>query len=137
MDYFMKAFKFTGRSTRKDYWIPNVILGLFGIGLAVFKAPDKVQNVSGGVISIPMIALTSRRYQDTGISGWIQLPQLMSFLLLPVVFMSFAKRWMKAAAITIIALFSILGFILTLLPSDGDNKYGKRPRNFSEYQQKN
>lgn len=127
MDYFTKAFKFTGRSTRKDYWVPNIVYGLIGIGLSIFKAPIKVQNALAVIFTVPMIALTSRRYQDTGISGWLQLPQLLSFLLLPVVFMSFVKRWMKAAAITIIALFSIMGFILTLLPSDGDNEYGKCP----------
>ena len=126
-DYFAKAFQFRGRATRKEYWMPNIVLGLFGIGLAAVRAPQQVQNVLGALISIPMISLTSRRYQDAGVSGWFQLPQLMSFLLMPLIFMSFIKRGAKAAAITVIALSNITGFILTLLPSDGNNRFGRRP----------
>ncbi|KKK32903.1 hypothetical protein WN59_12695 [Salinicoccus sediminis] len=126
-DYFAKAFQFRGRATRKEYWVPNIVLGLSGIGLAAVRAPQQMQNVLGALISIPMISLTSRRYQDAGVSGWFQLPQLMSFLLMPLVFMSFIKRGAKAAVITVIALFNITGFILTLLPSDGNNRFGRRP----------
>lgn len=127
MDYFTKSFDFKGRATRKDFWIPNILYGVLGIGLSNLKAPDRIQNALTVIFTVPALSLTSRRYQDAGISGWLQLPQLLSILLLPLVFMSFVKRWMKAAAITVIVLSSIAGFILTLLPSDGDNKYGKRP----------
>ncbi|WP_017549520.1 DUF805 domain-containing protein [Salinicoccus carnicancri] len=126
-DYFTKAFQFRGRATRKEYWIPNIVFGLWGTGLAAFRAPRQVQNVLGALISIPMISLTSRRYQDAGVSGWFQLPQLMSFLLIPLVFMSFIKRGAKATVITVITLFNITGFMLTLLPSDGNNRFGSRP----------
>ena len=125
-DYFAKAFQFRGRATRKEYWVPNIVLGLSGIGLAAVRAPQQMQNVLGALISIPMISLTSRRYQDAGVSGWFQLPQLMSFLLMPLIFMSFIKRGAKAAAITVIALSNITGFILTLLPSGGNNRFGSR-----------
>lgn len=127
MDYFMQTFNFKGRSTRKEFWVPNIVYGIFGILLSILKAPDKVQNALAVMFTIPAISLTSRRYQDAGVSGWLQVPQLMSFLLLPLVFMSFVKRGIKAAVITVIALFSILGFVLTLMPSDGNNKYGMRP----------
>lgn len=127
MDYFTQTFNFKGRSTRKEFWVPNIVYGIFGILLSILKAPDKVQNALAVMFTIPAISLTSRRYQDAGVSGWLQVPQLMSFLLLPLVFMSFVKRGIKAAVITVIALFSILGFVLTLMPSDGNNKYGMRP----------
>lgn len=127
MDYFTQTFNFKGRSTRKEFWVPNIVYGIFGILLSILKAPDKVQNALAVMFTLPAISLTSRRYQDAGVSGWLQVPQLMSFLLLPLVFMSFVKRGIKAAAITVIALFSILGFVLTLMPSDGNNKYGIRP----------
>lgn len=127
MDYFTQTFNFKGRSTRKEFWVPNIVYGIFGILLSILKAPDKVQNALAVMFTIPAISLTSRRYQDAGVSGWLQVPQLMSFLLLPFLFMSFVKRGIKAAAITVIALFSILGFVLTLMPSDGNNKYGIRP----------
>ncbi|WP_411842563.1 DUF805 domain-containing protein [Salinicoccus sp. HZC-1] len=126
-DFFKKTFKFSGRATRKEYWVPNILFAVLGIVLSSFRAPDKVQNALVGIFAVPTIALTSRRYQDAGVSGWFQAPQMLSFILLPVVFMSFAKRGMKAAAITVVLLLNIVGFILTLLPSDGNNKYGKRP----------
>lgn len=133
IDYFKNTFQFKGKTARKDYWLLNIFFGLTGIVLAVFKAPEKVQNFLGGIISIPMISLTSRRYQDAGVSGWFQLPQMMSFLLLPIAFMSFAKKWMKAAVITLVILLNIAGFILTLLPSAGNNKHGRRSEFFTEY----
>lgn len=127
VDFFKKTFKFSGRATRKEYWVPNISFAMLGIVLSSLKAPDKAQNALTGIFALPTFALTSRRYQDAGVSGWFQVPQMLSFILLPVVFMSFVKRGVKAAAITVVLLFNIVGFILTLLPSDEDNEYGKRP----------
>ncbi|WP_462421487.1 DUF805 domain-containing protein [Salinicoccus sp. Marseille-QA3877] len=117
-DFFMKTFHFRGRATRKDYWLPTFALVVASVLIRSLKLPRRLEDVIGIVSVLPSISLTSRRYQDAGVSGWFQLPQLLSFLLLPLVFMNFVAKWMKAVIITIIALFNTVGFILTLLPSD-------------------
>ncbi|WP_342387629.1 DUF805 domain-containing protein [Salinicoccus bachuensis] len=126
--FFKKAFQFRGRATRKEYWIPSIILAAIG---ALVGAKDKGENPLEGVftaiVMIPSLSVTARRYQDAGITGWYQLPQLLSFLLLPIVFMKFAKKWMKITAITIIAAVNIIGLVFSLLPSDEGNRYGRKP----------
>ncbi|HIW13185.1 MAG TPA: DUF805 domain-containing protein [Candidatus Salinicoccus stercoripullorum] len=29
-EYFVKMFQFRGRATRREYWVPDIVLGLFG-----------------------------------------------------------------------------------------------------------
>ncbi|WP_020006785.1 DUF805 domain-containing protein [Salinicoccus albus] len=128
VEFFKKTFQYRGRATRKEFWIPNIILMLIGILLNCFnryRGIRGLEDMAAAAIILPSISLTSRRYQDAGISGWFQLPQYLSILLLPVIFMRVAKRWLKMAVITAIAAFNLLGFIFTLLPGEGDNKYGK------------
>jgi len=117
-DFFSKTFQFRGRATRRDYWMPTFVLVMASVLIRTLKLPRRLEDVIGIVSVLPSISLTSRRYQDAGVSGWFQLPQLLSFLLLPLVFMNFVAKWIKAVIITIIALFNTVGFILTLLPSD-------------------
>ncbi|MCD2137399.1 DUF805 domain-containing protein [Salinicoccus halitifaciens] len=117
-DFFRKTFQFRGRATRKDYWLPTFALVVASVLIRSLNLPRRLEDVIGVLSILPSISLTSRRYQDAGVSGWFQLPQLLSFLLLPLVFMNFVAKWMKAVIITVIALFNTVGFILTLLPSD-------------------
>ncbi|SOC41153.1 DUF805 domain-containing protein [Salinicoccus kekensis] len=117
-DFFRKTFQFRGRATRKDYWLPTFALVVASVLIRSLNLPRRLEDVIGVISVLPSISLTSRRYQDAGVSGWFQLPQLLSFLLLPLVFMNFVAKWMKAVIITVIALFNTVGIILTLLPSD-------------------
>lgn len=126
--FFKKAFQFRGRATRREYWIPNLVLA--GVGALVGRKGGEENPLEGAftaVVMIPSLSVTARRYQDAGITGWYQVPQALSFLLLPVVFVKPAKKWMKTAAIAIIAGVNILGLVFSLMPSDGDNKYGRKP----------
>lgn len=125
-DFFAKTFQFRGRATRKDYWIPTVSMFLLTVLIRLLKMPRRWEDIMGIISILPSLSLTSRRYQDAGVSGWFQLPQLLSFLLLPLIFMDFMKKWMKAVIITIVALFNMAGFILTVLPGDqGHNDGGE------------
>lgn len=125
-DFFTKTFQFRGRATRKDYWVPTIVLVLLAILIRVLRLTRSWEDALGVISILPSLSLTSRRYQDAGVSGWFQVPQLLSFLLLPLVFMRFVKKWMKAVIITIVALLNTAGFILTLLPGDEANKYGEK-----------
>ncbi|CAM2851732.1 DUF805 domain-containing protein [Salinicoccus roseus] len=126
--FFKKAFQFRGRATRGEYWIPNLILA--GVGALVSRKGGEGNPLEGAftaVVMIPSLSVTSRRYQDAGITGWYQVIQMASFLLIPLTFMKPAKKWMKTAAIAVIAGVNILGLVFSLMPSDGDNKYGRKP----------
>lgn len=126
--FFKKAFQFRGRATRREYWIPSLIMAAVGalVG-AKGKEDNPLDEAFTAIVMIPSLSVTARRYQDAGITGWYQLPQMLSFLLLPIVFMKFTKKWMKITAITVMAAVNIIGLVFSLMPSEGDNRYGKKP----------
>ncbi len=86
---------------------------LIAFTLSIFEVLVGIYNIETGygpltlffqiIIIIPSIALTSRRLQDRGISGWWQLSQL-TIVAIPVL------------------------FIIYMLPAkDDENKWGRNP----------
>lgn len=88
MAELMKMFKYTfnikGRSTRRDYWIINLIQIIFfvlhilwfnNIGLGILI------EIYSAITFIPYITLCIRRMHDTNKSGWWALT-----LIIPIVF---------------------------------------------------
>ncbi|MCG1010665.1 DUF805 domain-containing protein [Salinicoccus sp. ID82-1] len=125
--FFKKSFQFSGRATRKEYWVPSIILAIVAALLPDRDRKGQVDGLFTALVMVPSFSLTARRYHDVGISGWYQLPQYLSFLLLPFVFMKFVRKWVKILVVVIIALVNIIGFAFTLLPSGSSNKYGPKP----------
>lgn len=93
MDYFLDPFRkfkdFSGRATRKQFWIPAVINFLIIYLLSGLDVLLGTRSIQGqGYISslyslitlLPMIALGVRRLHDTNRSGWWYL-----FTLVPIV----------------------------------------------------
>jgi uncharacterized membrane protein YhaH (DUF805 family) len=117
----MKEFKsalqnyavFSGRATRRDYWIFQLFYFLIGLVLSMvdmemglysweLKA-GPLSGVFGAAILIPWVAIAVRRMHDSGHSGW----------------------WVLLALIPLLG--TLPYFIFMLLGSDGDNEYGPRP----------
>ena len=88
-EFFQKYATFTGRTSRKTYWM--TILGLFLAGLVIGFVCGIVGGIAGGdatklsnvvtsIISlatfVPSIALDARRLHDINKSGWWQLISL-------------------------------------------------------------
>lgn len=79
MNYLLEPFKryadFSGRATRKEYWM--FTLFFFVIAIALVSIGQKDNPVLLGVFYlgsfIPYMALTTRRLHDIGRSGWWQL----------------------------------------------------------------
>ncbi|MFC3418779.1 DUF805 domain-containing protein [Salinicoccus hispanicus] len=127
--FFTKSFQFSGRATRQEFWIPNLILTLVALLIGGRKRSERTEGIFTALIMLPSLSITSRRYQDAGISGWYQLPQYLSILLLPFAFMSFIGKGAKTLIVISIAAVNIAGLIFTLLPSRPANKYGPKPLN--------
>ena len=127
---FRQFAKFSGRASGSEYWwfmflfIPASIL-TFGLGLIV--------------LSVPALAITSRRIQDTGRSSSFYFRMLVGILVLcPVCFILFFVTAFAgseiglhiALALPLVALSCtfVYGLALTALPSTpGANEYGPGP----------
>lgn len=106
---------FSGRASRSEFWyfaLASAILGLIvgaielATGLISIEDPNATGPLSAILnllLAIPSIAVTSRRLQDYGYSGWWQL-----------------------SYITVIGIFVVL--IWCMLPAKEDeNDWGKNP----------
>ena len=106
---------FSGRASRSEFWyfaLASAILGLvvgaieLATGLISIEDPNATGPLSAILnllLAIPSIAVTSRRLQDYGYSGWWQL-----------------------SYITVIGIFVVL--IWCMLPAKEDeNDWGKNP----------
>ncbi|MBV1880106.1 MAG: DUF805 domain-containing protein [Pseudomonadales bacterium] len=83
MDYFLDALKkyadFTGRASRKEYWIFILVYLIINIVLAVLGL-DFISLIAGLGLLVPSMSIAARRLHDTGRSGWWQL-----IVLIPVI----------------------------------------------------
>jgi uncharacterized membrane protein YhaH (DUF805 family) len=106
---------FSGRACRSEFWyfmLASAILGgivslvELATGLISIEDPNSagpLSSVLNLLLAIPTIAVTSRRLQDYGYSGWWQL-----------------------SYVTVIGIFVVL--IWCMLPAKEDeNKWGKNP----------
>lgn len=97
-----KAFIFTGRTSRSDYWLFQLLVGLLSVVPVlidvklhlsnVWMMPGPFSFVFVLVFLIPSISAAVRRLHDTDISGWVVVaslvptagpPVLLFFLLFP------------------------------------------------------
>jgi len=119
MDEFLGAFKkyatFSGRATRKEYWMFVLInflitLGIMVIAGVIMQATENgigslLGNIYNLVIFLPSLALSVRRLHDTNHSGW----------------------WLLISLIPLIGFVVLLIFMVTD-SQQGDNKYGPNPK---------
>jgi uncharacterized membrane protein YhaH (DUF805 family) len=102
---------FTGRSSRKEFWmfflgciIAGVILGILTAITGIGRLIGIASSILGLVIFIPSIAVGVRRLHDTNKTGW-----LMLLCLIPLL-----------GGIIVLALCAMKG-------TSGRNQYGHKP----------
>lgn len=112
---FAKAFDFSGRSARKEYWL--FVLGsiLLTLPMVLIDAVLGMYNPDVGmgpvtavallIVVVPCFALTVRRLHDIDYSGW----------------------WFFIGFVPFVG--GIIQLVLALLPgTEGDNRYGANPK---------
>ena len=115
---FVNYFNFSGRASRAEFWWVYLALTIIGIVpiVGIF-----IQLVT----FIGFISLTSRRLQDTGVSGWYQLALYLS-LMLPVG-LSLSQSVATPFAIFMFIIVLITFIVFLAKPSiDEDNQWGKK-----------
>lgn len=115
IEVLKRAFDFSGRSRRKEYWmymlfyfIIVVILSIFEniFGLVLNDEIGVLTGLLGLILIIPSLSVLFRRLHDTGRSAW----------------------WILIGLIPLIG--AIVLFIFTVLDSEpGLNKFGPNPKN--------
>lgn len=112
MDYFIKGFQqfatFTGRSTRKDYWMFVLLYSIIYVALVFLDGMMGsiwMSSLFSLIVLIPSTSYGARRLHDMGKSGWWQL-------------------------VYFVPLFGLI-VMLVFLSKDSqpfDNKYGPNPK---------
>ena len=108
MNYFIDPIKnyvnFSGRATRKEYWMFILIYIILSILLSILDGVLWTNGILSLVFALfmflPSLAIAVRRLHDIGKSGWWILISLIPFI------------------------WPIWLLVLLVLKSDGDNKYG-------------
>ncbi|MBR2196145.1 MAG: DUF805 domain-containing protein [Salinivirgaceae bacterium] len=72
--FFSKYFDFSGRTSRKDFWLTWLLLFLLTIVIGVITAVVPVLGIVTWIwsliILIPSLAMGARRLRDAGFSPW-------------------------------------------------------------------
>ena len=87
MEYFTDALKkyadFTGRASRKQYWMFALIYIIIYIALGLvdaFLGSVWLASIFSLILIVPSISITTRRLHDTSRSGWWQLIYLIPLI---------------------------------------------------------
>lgn len=109
LDVLKKYATFSGRARRREYWMFMLINTLIMVGLSLVSAMlDFLMIVAVLYILatlIPNLAVTVRRLQDTGRSGW----------------------WIFISLVPFVGSIILIVF-MCLDSAEGDNKYGPNPK---------
>jgi len=139
---YKNFFNFSGRASRSEYWYFVLFSFLLSIPLNFVGALNEEILISISVayliiIGIPNLAVTARRFQDSGISSGV----LVAIILigLTVWFIAFnsdtAGELNVALAISGICYF--FSVVICLKPGDkAENKYGQNPLSIITHQEK-
>lgn len=151
--FFANYANFKGRSTRAEYWWVILFTFLVSWFLAFFGTFGSILNwIFSLAILVPMLALTTRRFHDVGLSGWLVVAFFIIFIIAGGWYMSgmwpvyqnilFNGGNVDFAAVSqmgaelgkkiflpslILFFMGIAMIVICVLPSGKGNKYGPNP----------
>ncbi|MDR1984213.1 MAG: DUF805 domain-containing protein [Prevotellaceae bacterium] len=162
MEYYLKALRhyadFSGRASRKEYWmfvlfnfiflvgaaVVSVILGMILFGSGSRQAPlVRYFGINFCLlyyiaVAVPFLAITVRRLHDSGKSGWWLLPGVLLAISNIVVADTVSQPDLRNTLIAVISVllfvYSISMLVFMLLDSDSNkNRYGSHPAKVKIY----
>ena len=85
--FFTGYVKFSGRSSRSEYWFATLFVFLYFVGIGIITAFSGASKGSMNTITdilflpifLPSLAVGVRRLHDTGKSGWLTLIGIIPF----------------------------------------------------------
>ncbi len=118
MNWYLEVLKkyatFSGRARRTEYWMFTLVNAIIGFIISFVEGLLGLSNDIGGVILsgiyglgilLPSLAVSVRRLQDTGRSGW----------------------WILLGLIPIVGWIMLIIFLVKD-SEPGDNEYGPNPK---------
>ncbi len=66
ISFFTRAFDFTGKTNRFDFWIVALIYSAINIAIDLENTPNTFQNIYLALVLIPWLSLITRRLRDSG-----------------------------------------------------------------------
>lgn len=137
---FKKYAVFKGRATRSEFWwfqlflvaVEFLAVCIDSLLLGYSWTDDMTPMVllTDIALIVPMAAVTARRLHDVGMSGWFQIPMLMSYLYyLELIWPNMFDY--TAVTVVLIAIVIYLVWLLIKLIKDSDlhaNRYGPSPK---------
>ena len=64
--FFTRAFDFTGKTNRYDFWIVVLVVSSINFAIDFENTPAAFQNIYLGIVLIPWLSLITRRLRDSG-----------------------------------------------------------------------
>ncbi|MGK0554639.1 DUF805 domain-containing protein [Macrococcus capreoli] len=152
IDFWKKSIDFSGRSTRKEYWFPitaNLVVFfiLLYVGDLIDHALDInpknklsfsyfIDKILGFVLSIGILAVTVRRFQDMNMPGIFAIAPgavAMVLFVLGLIISQFGinTNFLMVTILPFIIIIIAIVFLVTLMRdgTHGSNDYGEDPLN--------
>ncbi len=126
-----------GRARRSEYWwwiafvlVMSVVTYIADVALGGMNTYTNTPNsqivsgIAGLALLAPGISVTSRRFHDVGLSGWLVAPIFVAYL----IGVAMASAAMPIGSL-IALVAGIAGLVIAVLPSKpGANQYGPNPK---------
>jgi len=64
--FFTRAFDFTGKTNRYDFWVVVLVISAINFAIDLESTPTSFQNIYLGIFLIPWLSIITRRLRDSG-----------------------------------------------------------------------
>ena len=153
MDWFKKVVfenyaNFSGRARRKEYWMFMLFYFIFSFVLALISA---LLGVFGSLLLLvwsfglflPTIAVTIRRFHDSGKTGWWYLASFVPIIPLALLAYLVMTKSSSGNMLVVSSVLLVISVAICLIPliflflnsEPGANQWGPNPKDEAEYRE--
>ena len=153
MEWFKKVVfenyaNFNGRARRKEYWMFMLFYFIFSLVLGLISG---LLGVLGSLLLLvwsfglflPTIAVTIRRFHDSGKSGWWYLASFAPIVPLSLITYMILTETSSSTMMGVFWVLLVISVVICLIPliflflssESGTNQWGPNPKDEGEYQE--